>query len=75
MFNRLHPTKRQKVKSEDIARFSPIYGVFKRKRKTKSLALTDPIIVFPGGWDDTLPDWLKNATILERLTRLGLAPS
>jgi len=29
--------------------------------------LTDPIIVFPGGWGDTLPDWLKNAITLERL--------
>jgi len=30
-------------------------------------ALVDPIIVFPGGWGDTLPDWLKNAITLERL--------
>jgi hypothetical protein len=30
-------------------------------------ALTDPIIVFPGGWGDTLPAWLKNAITLERL--------
>jgi hypothetical protein len=29
--------------------------------------LTDPIIVFPGGWGDTLPDWLKTAITLERL--------
>ena len=29
--------------------------------------LTDPIIVFPGGWGDTLPEWLKNAITLERL--------
>ena len=29
--------------------------------------LTDPIIVFPGGWGDTLPEWLKNAIPLERL--------
>ncbi len=29
--------------------------------------LTDPIIVFPGGWGDTLPEWLKNAVTLERL--------
>jgi len=28
---------------------------------------TDPIPVFPGGWGDTLPDWLKNAITLERL--------
>jgi len=28
---------------------------------------TDPIIVFPGGWGDTLPDWLKNAITLERM--------
>jgi len=31
-------------------------------------ALTDPILVFPGGWGDTLPDWLKNAITLERLS-------
>jgi len=30
-------------------------------------ALTDPILVFPGGWGDTLPEWLKNAITLERL--------
>jgi len=35
---------------------SDIVGVF-----------TDPIIVFPGGWGDTLPEWLKNAVTLERL--------
>jgi len=28
---------------------------------------TDAIIVFPGGWGDTLPEWLKNAITLERL--------
>ena len=27
----------------------------------------DPIIVFPGGWGDTLPEWLKNAITMERL--------
>ena len=27
----------------------------------------DPIIVFPGGWGDSLPEWLKNAITLERL--------
>ena len=30
-------------------------------------AICDPVIVFPGGWGDTLPDWLKNAVTLERL--------
>jgi len=35
---------------------SDIVGVF-----------ADPIIVFPGGWGDTLPDWLKNAITMERL--------
>ena len=35
---------------------SEIVGVF-----------TDPIIVFPGGWGDTLPEWLKNAITMERL--------
>lgn len=35
---------------------SEIVGVF-----------TDPIIVFPGGWGETLPDWLTGAITLERL--------
>jgi len=30
-------------------------------------ALADPIIVFPGGWGDTLPEWLKTSIPLERL--------
>ncbi len=29
--------------------------------------LRDPIIVFPGGWGDSLPDWLKTSITLERL--------
>lgn len=29
--------------------------------------LCDPIIVMPGGWGDTLPQWLKEAITLERL--------
>ena len=35
---------------------SEIVGVF-----------TDPIIVFPGGWGEDLPEWLKSAITLERL--------
>ncbi|GAJ12460.1 unnamed protein product, partial [marine sediment metagenome] len=27
----------------------------------------DPIIVFPGGWGEDLPEWLKSAITLERL--------
>ena len=27
----------------------------------------DPIIVFPGGWGDSLPEWLKTTITLERL--------
>lgn len=30
-------------------------------------ALTDPILVYPGGWGDTLPEWLKSNITLERL--------
>ena len=29
--------------------------------------LTDPILVFPGGWGDTLPEWLRTSITLERL--------
>ena len=35
---------------------SDIVGVF-----------TDPILVFPGGWGDTLPEWLKGAITMDRL--------
>ncbi len=35
---------------------SEIVGVF-----------TDPILVFLGGWGDTLPEWLRSAITLERL--------
>jgi len=28
---------------------------------------TDPILVFPGGWGDSLPEWIKPAITLERL--------
>jgi len=35
---------------------SDIVGVF-----------TDPILVFPGGWGDSLPDWLKGTITMERL--------
>lgn len=35
---------------------SEIVGVF-----------SDPILVFPGGWGDTLPEWLKGAITMERL--------
>ena len=35
---------------------SDIVGVF-----------TDPILVFPGGWGEDIPEWLKNAITLERL--------
>ena len=30
-------------------------------------ALCDPIIVYPSGWQDTLPDWVKPQITLERL--------
>jgi len=32
-------------------------------------ALMDPIIVSPGGWGDTLPDWIKGEIQLERLAQ------
>ena len=30
-------------------------------------ALTDPIMVFPGGWGEELPQWLKDVIPMERL--------
>ncbi|MBI2851983.1 MAG: hypothetical protein HYX84_02600 [Chloroflexi bacterium] len=43
-----------------------------KRRAEKSIEdlagiFTDPIIVFPGGWGDSLPDWLRQAITLERL--------
>jgi hypothetical protein len=29
--------------------------------------LADPILVFPGGWGDSLPEWLKTSITLEGL--------
>jgi len=34
---------------------------------------TDPIIVYPGGWGDSLPDWLRQAITLERLTGTAMS--
>ena len=46
-------TEKQKIEKG----ISDIVGVF-----------TDPIIVYPGGgWEDTIPDWIKQAITLERL--------
>ena len=41
-------------KTEDMV--SDIVGIF-----------TDPILVFPGGWGETLPDWIKGTITLDRL--------
>ena len=32
-------------------------------------AFIDPILVVPGGWGDTLPDWIKSQITLERLAQ------
>ena len=31
---------------------------------------TAPLIVYPSGWEDTLPDWIKSEVTLQRLVRL-----
>ncbi len=31
---------------------------------------TDPLIVYPGGWEDTLPEWVKPRITLERMAQL-----
>lgn len=49
----LQPKVKQKSSEHYI---SDLVGVF-----------TDPILVYPGGWGDTIPDWLKSAVTLERL--------
>jgi hypothetical protein len=51
----IEPAKKARQRSPEQY-ISDLVGVF-----------TDPIIAFPGGWGDTLPDWLKNAITLERL--------
>ena len=35
--------------------------------------LFDPIIVVPGGWGESLPEWLKKRVTLERLAENMLA--
>ena len=30
-------------------------------------SLTDPIIVMPGGWGDTLPSWIREEITIERM--------
>jgi hypothetical protein len=46
-----------KLKEVSIEKgISDIVGVF-----------TDPIVVWPGGWEDTIPPWIKEAITLERL--------
>ena len=47
---------------EHPADFSPNKRPFSAK-----YALTDPVVVFPGGWGDTIPEWLKTAITLERM--------
>ncbi len=36
-------------------------------------AICDPIIVMPGGWGDSLPEWLRTRVKLERLIENSLA--
>jgi hypothetical protein len=33
-------------------------------------AFTAPIIVYPGGWHDTIPEWMKSEVTLQRLIQL-----
>ena len=33
-------------------------------------ALTDPIIVFPSGWEDTMPEWMKQDLPIRRLAHI-----
>lgn len=30
---------------------------------------TDPLIVYPGGWEDTLPEWVKPRITIERMVQ------
>jgi len=41
------------------------------KRQVKRLAwsLTKPIVVYPGGWHDTIPEWMKAEVTLQRLVQ------
>jgi hypothetical protein len=36
-------------------------------------SLTDPVVVWPGGWEDTLPQWIKTAIKMERIIETGRA--
>ncbi|MDO8567126.1 MAG: hypothetical protein Q7R57_00245, partial [Dehalococcoidales bacterium] len=50
------PTHQKPVQVSAEKGIADLVGVF-----------TDPIIVFPGGWGDTIPDWLRTAITMERL--------
>ena len=45
-----------KINSQIDKQIDDLVGVFR-----------DPIIVMPGGWGETLPDWIKTQVTLERL--------
>jgi len=34
-------------------------------------ALADPLVIYPSGWDLSLPEWLRQAVTEERLARLA----
>jgi hypothetical protein len=38
-----------------------------KRVKDLAAAFTTPLVLFPGGWEDTLPEWLKLRTIAERV--------
>ena len=44
-------------------------GKRKTDKRLEELAevFCDPIVVMPGGWGDTLPEWLRKSIALERL--------
>lgn len=50
------PKARAMTEAQAEKGISEIVGVF-----------TDPIIVYPGGWGDTLPQWIRETITLERL--------
>ncbi len=53
---KVSPTREKPVQVSPEKGISDLVGVF-----------TDPIIVFPGGWGDTIPDWLRTTITMERL--------
>lgn len=65
--------KKQRVGMSNLPGLPPSTAEIKSKAdpiEEMAGALTDPIIVFPSGWEDTMPEWMKRDLPLHRFAHL-----